>query len=239
MIDSIYPGVLQDRRSNVVPHAPFISQRCRPEIKILISNMLKSSAKMVDTWTMPSWARRPASGRFGAEWSAIASSVSSSSKPSPQPSETHSLFSSSRGSSTLDLLDFSSSCGCTSEDSFEPQSSVHPPPPRTILLRCNEYVPVPASRSTKTVSRVDVARECPILGWEKYHSDLIHAVVDIPGHHFNIFAEENVGLPPKQQLFVPKKPRTDVEPQINLTGGRIIDACDMLERAVFDDEGLF
>ncbi|KAH8879581.1 alpha/beta-hydrolase [Thozetella sp. PMI_491] len=60
-------------------------------------------------------------------------------------------------------------------------------PPPAILLRATETVPL-AGRT----SRVDLARDDRLLGWGNYRDDLIAKVVDIPGHHFNIFAvEEN------------------------------------------------
>jgi thioesterase domain-containing protein len=62
-------------------------------------------------------------------------------------------------------------------------------PPPVILLRAIEPVPVPE----EGLSRVDVHRGDSLLGWGGYRKDLITKVVDIPGHHFNIFhTEENL-----------------------------------------------
>lgn len=69
-----------------------------------------------------------------------------------------------------------------------------PPLPRTVLLRCEEYVPVSDTSVPNAVSRVDVHRESAKLGWEQYNRDFISTVLKIPGTHFNIFNEEYVRL---------------------------------------------
>ncbi|KAK4669551.1 uncharacterized protein QC763_204000 [Podospora pseudopauciseta] len=67
-------------------------------------------------------------------------------------------------------------------------------PPPVILLRAKDKVPVPGEVEG-TVSRVDVCREDKHLGWDGYRKGLITKVVDIPGHHFNIFSEmDNVDV---------------------------------------------
>lgn len=63
--------------------------------------------------------------------------------------------------------------------------SVRPPP--VILLKAKEPVPVVEAGG---VSRVDVVRDDPKLGWDEYREDLISQVVEIPGHHYSIFATE-------------------------------------------------
>ncbi|KAK3940837.1 Alpha/Beta hydrolase protein [Diplogelasinospora grovesii] len=69
-----------------------------------------------------------------------------------------------------------------------------PPPPPVILLRCAEPVPVvvpPVAEDgddVVAVSRVDLDRRDPLLGWGRYRPDLITRVEELPGvHHFNIF----------------------------------------------------
>jgi thioesterase domain-containing protein len=42
------------------------------------------------------------------------------------------------------------------------------------------------------VSRVDVARESALLGWENYDYDMVEDVREIPGHHFNVFSEPHI-----------------------------------------------
>lgn len=59
-------------------------------------------------------------------------------------------------------------------------------PPPVILLRALEPVPVPDDG----VSRVDIHRGDKLLGWANYRKDLVTKVIEIPGHHFNIFHTE-------------------------------------------------
>lgn len=61
-----------------------------------------------------------------------------------------------------------------------------PPPPPVILLRATDPVPVPDGG----VTRVDVHRNDPLLGWGGYREGFITKAVDIPGHHFSIFHTE-------------------------------------------------
>ncbi|KAL2169565.1 hypothetical protein VTG60DRAFT_5877 [Thermothelomyces hinnuleus] len=62
-------------------------------------------------------------------------------------------------------------------------------PPPVVLLRALECVPEPG----EGLSRVDIHRSDPQLGWGLYRKDLIAKVIDIPGHHFNLFhTEENL-----------------------------------------------
>lgn len=70
-------------------------------------------------------------------------------------------------------------------------------PPPTILLRALEPLPAGAGEEG-AVSNIDVYRGSKFLGWENYERtgegeggfDLIKAVADVPGHHFNLFQEE-------------------------------------------------
>ncbi|KAL8367034.1 hypothetical protein RB595_007603 [Gaeumannomyces hyphopodioides] len=61
-------------------------------------------------------------------------------------------------------------------------------PPPAILLRAQESVPT----EEDDVARVDLARHDRMLGWDQYRPDLFREVVDIPGHHYNIFTDANV-----------------------------------------------
>lgn len=67
-------------------------------------------------------------------------------------------------------------------------ADVKPKPPPVILLRAKEAVPVPAGSGG--VARVDNRRNDPHLGWGEYRKDLVTKVVDIPGHHYNIFEDD-------------------------------------------------
>ncbi len=64
--------------------------------------------------------------------------------------------------------------------------------PPTILLRCQDYVLVSKVDNPNALYRVDVAWHYDLLGWEHFGPDLIKAVLDIPGHHFNLFSKEHV-----------------------------------------------
>jgi thioesterase domain-containing protein len=61
-------------------------------------------------------------------------------------------------------------------------------PPPVILLRSREAVPVPPGG----VSRVDLYRSDRFLGWENYRKGMIVRVIDIPGHHYNVFALDHI-----------------------------------------------
>ncbi|KAK4157527.1 Alpha/Beta hydrolase protein [Chaetomidium leptoderma] len=64
-----------------------------------------------------------------------------------------------------------------------PKGSLANRPPPVILLRAMEPVPSPEGG----IARVDIHRGDQLLGWGNYNKDLITKVMDIPGHHFNIF----------------------------------------------------
>lgn len=70
-------------------------------------------------------------------------------------------------------------------DSAAPTSIKCPP---TILLRAREAVPTGPGE----VSFVDTTRQSRSLGWEEYQKDFLEEIVDIPGHHFSIFAWEYI-----------------------------------------------
>lgn len=60
--------------------------------------------------------------------------------------------------------------------------------PPAILLRATQAVPV----EPEQVSLVDTVRNDRTLGWDEYRKGFFKEIVDIPGHHFNIFAFENI-----------------------------------------------
>ncbi|OKL62750.1 hypothetical protein UA08_01301 [Talaromyces atroroseus] len=78
------------------------------------------------------------------------------------------------------------------------KKGVRPPP--VILLRCMDMVPVskkssqePLNSRENDIYSVDRYRARNLLGWEYLDQpDFIRAVLNIPGHHFNVMAEENV-----------------------------------------------
>lgn len=84
--------------------------------------------------------------------------------------------------------------GTNGTEKGEPDSHVHASPPSkskcppTILLRATDAVPTEPG----AVCFVDLTRQDRTLGWDRYRKDFFTEVVDIPGHHFNIFAWEHI-----------------------------------------------
>lgn len=73
--------------------------------------------------------------------------------------------------------------GIRSHENFD--KAICPP---TILLRATDHVPV----DSDTPSRVDLVRHDRSLGWNGYREGFFKEIVDVPGHHFSIFAFENI-----------------------------------------------
>jgi thioesterase domain-containing protein len=73
-------------------------------------------------------------------------------------------------------------------------------PPPVILLRCMDMVPVNKKPSQEPfhsieddIYSVDRYRTRDLLGWEYLDQpDFVRAVLNVPGHHFSVMAEENV-----------------------------------------------
>jgi hypothetical protein len=226
MIDSVCPKATQGQLATVVPHKPIFSERCKPEMQMLVSCMLKASSKMVDQWKMPIWPSRHGSahaaersGAFIVPVDRLAFSGSSSEEGdlevTPSDSENEGRITPSSGYSnfgndskllesafphSFHLPELRASSHWPSGSSTDGDMDAFKPcaPPPTILLRSQEYVPVPKSTSPRAVSRVDVARNNPFLGWEQFHPDLIQAVLPIPGHHFNVFSEQHISTTEEQ-----------------------------------------
>lgn len=70
------------------------------------------------------------------------------------------------------------------------QSKAKIPCPPTILLRAKEAVQVQPG----DVSFVDVLRNNRSLGWDAYRNGMFEEIVDIPGHHFNIFDFDHIDV---------------------------------------------
>ncbi|KAK1240478.1 hypothetical protein MKX07_004506 [Trichoderma sp. CBMAI-0711] len=60
--------------------------------------------------------------------------------------------------------------------------------PRVVLLRAKEYVPTKDGR----IVGLDLNREDEMLGWGDYDDDMFCDVMDVEGHHFDIFAFERI-----------------------------------------------
>ncbi|KAL3420509.1 thioesterase domain-containing protein [Phlyctema vagabunda] len=67
-------------------------------------------------------------------------------------------------------------------------------PPPAILLRAREAAPPPpqATEGVEDVNDIDLCRSKRFLGWEEYEPKFIRNVLDINGHHHNIFDEKNI-----------------------------------------------
>ncbi|KAL7812112.1 Alpha/Beta hydrolase protein [Trichoderma aethiopicum] len=60
--------------------------------------------------------------------------------------------------------------------------------PRVVLLRAKEYVPTKDGRMVG----LDLNREDEMLGWGDYDDEMFCDVMDVEGHHFDIFAFERI-----------------------------------------------
>ncbi|KHE80294.1 hypothetical protein GE21DRAFT_6864 [Neurospora crassa] len=64
-------------------------------------------------------------------------------------------------------------------------------PPPVVLLKAKENVPLQEPQEDEEeVSRTDVHRGDGQLGWGKYHEGMVRKVIEVEGHHFNLFTEE-------------------------------------------------
>ena len=69
--------------------------------------------------------------------------------------------------------------------------------PPTILMRAKELV------NKEGNAFVDYAREYQLLGWDNYHAgSWIKEVVDLDGHHFNIFEDKYVSCFLKELIMM-------------------------------------
>ena len=60
--------------------------------------------------------------------------------------------------------------------------------PKAVLVRATDRVP---SREKESV--LDKARERKMLGWENYDEHMFERIIDVEGHHFDIFDFQRVG----------------------------------------------
>ncbi|PGH31685.1 hypothetical protein GX50_05525 [[Emmonsia] crescens] len=162
MIDSIYPLAVSQERSNVVGPQPVFSKDTRHETRRLVSQCMKLAQSMADNWIPPVWSGCSDSGLTLRR----AELEKKLSLINPKPPEHGTTISNN-----------------------EPDL---PSIPKTILLRCDDYVPVARPDIPDAVCRVDVVRELRTLGWEKYPNHFTPIVLDIPGHHFNVFTDEYI-----------------------------------------------
>jgi len=73
--------------------------------------------------------------------------------------------------------------GREQEEGGRPAGRRRPPP--AVLLRSREKVPAPDG-----ILGVDIYRGERTVGWDNYREGIFCRIIDIPGHHFNVFALE-------------------------------------------------
>ena len=63
--------------------------------------------------------------------------------------------------------------------------------PRAVLLRAKGFIPV-ASGTPDNISPLDYDRRLGgKLGWDQYDVDMFETIIDLEGHHFELFSEEH------------------------------------------------
>ncbi|KAF3483739.1 uncharacterized protein GIQ15_03063 [Arthroderma uncinatum] len=165
MIDSVYPFVPKPPSRTIVPHKLQFGKYTKEETQRLSGNCMAEALAMVHNWTLPAW-KGCTDEEMYTRRVAIEKELSEKMKAKHPDDQTEEYDTTPIGE--LPLL------------------------PQTVLLRCNESVPVSTPEDTTAICRVDVARDIQKLGWDQYGYDFITAVLEIPGHHFNIFSDEYV-----------------------------------------------
>ncbi|KAI1975158.1 hypothetical protein LOZ53_005739 [Ophidiomyces ophidiicola] len=167
MIDSVHPLKVSAPSANVVPYQVEYSDSSRAETRELVAHCMNMAVAMASSWVLPVWKGCP-DQQLLQDRKELEATLSSR-----MPAE------------------YSQVCDVTEMD--VPWRDLPPPLPPTVLLRCNDYVPVhPAADNANPIARVDVVREQEKLGWDDYGYDFISVVLDIPGHHYNIFHKDHV-----------------------------------------------
>ncbi|PHH90638.1 hypothetical protein CDD83_3043 [Cordyceps sp. RAO-2017] len=91
--------------------------------------------------------------------------------------------------------------------------------PKMVLLRATECVPTKGPG----ISGLDIYRDDTTLGWEQHDEAMFEAVIDVEGHHFDLFSHERIsattvaiqqGLEALEKVIYPRGVR-------NGTGGRL------------------
>lgn len=187
MIDSIYPLAVSQERSNVVGPQPVFSKDTRHETRRLVSQCMKLAQSMADNWIPPVWSGCSDSGLTlrRAELEKKLSLINP--KPPVEVEHCTDADAVARGNAHFEMNQ-GQEHGTTISNNEPDLPSI----PKTILLRCDDYVPVARPDIPDAVCRVDVVRELRTLGWEKYPNHFTPIVLDIPGHHFNVFTDEYV-----------------------------------------------
>ncbi|OJD13956.1 hypothetical protein AJ78_05643 [Emergomyces pasteurianus Ep9510] len=180
MVDSIYPPAISPATSNVVGPQPVFSKDTRPETRRIVSQCMKLAQSMADNWIPPVW-----SGCTDLELALRRAELEkelSLIDPKPPKKVEHCTITVARGS------DHRRENGPTVLEQIPDLPSI----PKTILFRCDDYVPVSRPEIPGAVCRVDIVRELHTLGWEKYPNNFTPTVLNIPGHHFNVFTDDYI-----------------------------------------------
>ncbi|QSS59715.1 thioesterase domain-containing protein [Histoplasma capsulatum] len=182
MIDSIYPLAISQAVSNVVGPQPVFSKDTRAETRQLVSHCMELAQSMVDSWIPPVWRGCSDSGLI-LKRTELEKELSLIEPRPPAIMEDHADAVAPANITYSDMKN-----GTTASNANIDFPSI----PKTILLRCDDYVPVSMPDTPDAVCRVDVVRELRSLGWEKYPHHFTPAVLNVSGHHFNLFTDEYI-----------------------------------------------
>ena len=155
-----------------------------PRVRQGVKRRFEMSTDLVNKWAFPSAAdlRRPGadnSGHVDMEDFGCHSFLMEESSPS---GASQSSSSSSRGA---ELASFASDLDLNMELQLQHQRGALPP---AMLLRAVDRVPNP--HPDKGEIRVDLDRASRLLGWEYNPLNFIRVVQDVPGHHYNLFEDD-------------------------------------------------
>jgi thioesterase domain-containing protein len=167
MIDSIFPQAFSKHDARVAPSEPIFASETGAEMRRRVSRSFEMAVAMVNGWVPPVWKG--------------CSDPDTYARRAKVEADLTARLGARNGIQQDARRNLATECSMAIDDL--------PSPPRTVLLRCSEHVPV---SQPNTISRVDVTREREKLGWEDYGYDLISAVIGVPGNHFNLFGEGNV-----------------------------------------------
>ncbi|KAL2756943.1 hypothetical protein ACRALDRAFT_2052754 [Sodiomyces alcalophilus JCM 7366] len=70
-----------------------------------------------------------------------------------------------------------------------PVPSVPYGPPPTVFLKARDYVP---TKQKGDICTLDVLRDRDDLGWSRYHVGFLGKIIEVDGHHFDLFEWERV-----------------------------------------------
>lgn len=168
MIDSVFPRAVKADGMNVVPSEPIFGISTNAMMRARVSHSMNQALSMAKTWIPPVW------------------------KDCSDPEEYRRRVQLEEALAAKSSVSADTTVATTGETATAAGMDSLPPAPQTVLLRCIEYIPVTHSDRPDAIARVDVLRDQEKLGWDDYPYGFISAVLEIPGHHFNIFTEDYV-----------------------------------------------